>query len=108
MKITLEMIKEKSKMFFQSAIKVAIIVFTFIVGMTAHYIYTEMKKPETPEFSVMSKEVKTLKNTSIAINERDELLVVNRADGTYEIYQDSVGRAIFNLYAGKIYSSQNQ
>ena len=49
------------------------------------------------------KNTKPLSTTSVAINERNELLVIDRADGTYTVYQDSVGLMIFNLYASKKY-----
>ncbi len=40
---------------------------------------------------------------STAIDERGELLIINRSDGTYKIYSDSVCTGIFNLKANKIY-----
>jgi len=40
---------------------------------------------------------------STAIDERGELLIINRSDGTYKIYSDSVCNGIFNLKANKIY-----
>lgn len=49
------------------------------------------------------KNTKPLSTTSVAINERNELLVIDRADGTYTVYQDSVGLMIFNLYASRKY-----
>jgi hypothetical protein len=47
--------------------------------------------------------IKPLTSTSVAINERNELLVIDRKTGIYSIYQDSVGMVIFNLYANRIY-----
>jgi hypothetical protein len=47
--------------------------------------------------------IKPLTTTSVAINERNELLVIDRKTGIYSIYQDSVGMVIFNLYANRIY-----
>jgi len=40
---------------------------------------------------------------STAIDERGELLIINRSDGTYKIYSDSVCTGIFNLKANRIY-----
>jgi len=40
---------------------------------------------------------------STAIDERGELIIFNRIDGTYKIYSDSVCTGIFNLKANKIY-----
>jgi hypothetical protein len=47
--------------------------------------------------------IKPLAETSVAINERNELLVIDRKSGVYSIYQDSIGMVIFNLYANRIY-----
>lgn len=47
--------------------------------------------------------IKPLATTSVAINERNELLIIDRKTGIYSIYQDSVGTVIFNLYANRIY-----
>ena len=45
---------------------------------------------------------------SVAINERNELMLIDRRNGKYEIYQDSTGMQIFNLYANKLYKDNNQ
>lgn len=39
------------------------------------------------------------KDISIAINERNELLIIDRVSGEYKTYQDSVGRGIFDMYS---------
>jgi len=48
-----------------------------------------------------------LKDVSIAINERDEMIIIDRKTGEYITYEDSVGTAIFTMYAGKLYASKN-
>ena len=100
-------IVEKSKVFFTHAGKIAIIaiamVFGFIVGDVYHRI-TDRDKESTSNV-VNLKNVHKIKTTSVAINERNELLIIDRESGTYEIYQDSIGTMVFSLYAGKIYSN---
>ena len=49
------------------------------------------------------KNSRPLSKTSVAINERSELLIIDRTSGTYTVYQDSVGLMIFNLYASRKY-----
>jgi hypothetical protein len=49
------------------------------------------------------REAKTLSSTSIAVNEKEELLLIDRKTGVYTIYSDSIGRVIFNIYAQKAY-----
>lgn len=50
------------------------------------------------------KKAKPIQTTSVAINERNELLIIDRSSGSYTVFQDSVGLMIFNLYASKKYS----
>ena len=49
------------------------------------------------------REARSLKSTSIAVNEKEELLIIDRKTGVYTIYSDSIGRVIFNIYAQKAY-----
>lgn len=58
------------------------------------YHFTKSSRSETV--------VQTMKETSIAVNERGELLLINRKSGDFTIYQDSVGLSIFNHYAKEI------
>ena len=51
------------------------------------------------------KTVHKLKETSIAINERSELMIIDRQTGTYEIYEDSIGKVVFGLYASQMISN---
>ena len=44
-----------------------------------------------------------LSTTSIAVNERGEVMIIDRKTGSYEVYADSVGKMIFDLYAGRMY-----
>ena len=49
---------------------------------------------------------KTLTEISIAINESDQLLIIDKQTGEYVVYQDSIGKTIFYLYANKMYKSE--
>ena len=48
-------------------------------------------------------QVQKIESTSIAINDRGELMVIDRQTGKYLLFQDSVGQQIFNQYASRIY-----
>jgi hypothetical protein len=50
------------------------------------------------------KETIKMSAVSIAINDRGELMIIDQVNGVYSIYQDSVGQAIFNIYATKRYN----
>jgi hypothetical protein len=49
-------------------------------------------------------EPKKSETTSVAINERGELMVIDRKGGAYTLYDATVGDMIFKLYANRIYS----
>jgi len=87
--------------------KVAIIVSALFIGFVSCEIYHRINESSKIKAPMDLKTVHQLKGTSVAINERSELLIINRQDGTYEIYDDSIGRVIFNFYASKIYTTAN-
>lgn len=96
---------EKIKAALSHAGKIAIIVLAMAIGFIACDVYhriADVKKDKAP---MDLKIVHQLKGTSIAINERSELLIIDRQLGTYEIYQDSIGKVIFNLYASSMYNA---
>jgi predicted negative regulator of RcsB-dependent stress response len=68
----------------------------FVIG---YYYWMVTNKSQKTEWE----NIKALSETSVAINERNELLVIDRKSGVYSIYQDSIGIVIFNLYANRIY-----
>ena len=45
----------------------------------------------------------TSKTISVAINEKGELMLIDRKNGNYEIYDENLGKTIFEMYAEKIY-----
>ncbi len=40
---------------------------------------------------------------SIAVNESNELIVIERATGDYIVYSDQIGQTIFGMYANRIH-----
>jgi hypothetical protein len=82
--------------------KVLLFLFIFTLGYVVCDIYHRAKKE--PGVTSVAKVTKTIGKVSVAINERNELMIIDRTNGNYEIYQDSVGRCIFNLYANSIQS----
>lgn len=80
-----------------------------IIALSSGYAVSELQHrykeslvgEESPMVTRPSSEI------SVAINERNELMLIDRRNGKYEIYQDSTGMQIFNLYANKIYREHN-
>jgi hypothetical protein len=61
------------------------------------------------ELSQVDVEIESFKSVSrsevnIAIDERNNLIVIDIESGNYTIYEDSIGQSIFKLYAKNIWT----
>jgi hypothetical protein len=97
-------IKSVLKKYTDKGIKLVSFVVVFILGYFSSEIYHKVKSSEIVAEKSSPKVTKKIDKVSVAINERNELMIIDRTDGTYEIYQDSVGMCVFNLYANSIQS----
>lgn len=103
--INTEKLKEKIVKFFSGLSKVFIIAIALFLGAVGRDIFVKVtSSPEETKF--MFQEPKTISQTSIAVNERGELMIIDRICGRYQLYQDSVGQVIFNMYAARIYAGK--
>ncbi len=100
-------VKSKVKMLANHVGKIGIIVIAISVGFFAGELYYKSKDTSEKKLPMDLKEVHTLKQTSIAINERDELLIIDRQGGSYEIYDSQVGKVVFKLYAAQMAMKAN-
>lgn len=76
------------------------------VGITIGYYYHVFS-----QFKISNSDKRTVKeitrsNVSIAIDDHDNLMVIDKNTGDYMIYQDSIGISIFNLYAKTIVATE--
>ena len=58
----------------------------------------ETTKVENPYAHAFSPE-----EISIAVNESNELIMIERATGKYIVYSDQIGQTIFGMYANRIH-----
>ena len=96
----MENIKEKVKGLLKQLSFYTIISISFGAGISIGYYYdyiktTYSKRPQV--VSVRKSEVK------LGMDENNNLLIIRKDDGTYVLYQDSIGVQIFNMYAKSIY-----
>lgn len=68
---------------------------TFCLGYYFNHII-ELNRSKKPEIIKRSE-------VTIAIDEEDNVMVITKNDGSYTLLQDSVGKAIFNMYAKNIF-----
>ena len=97
----MENLKEKLGQVMKQLSFYTVMVITFVVGTLIVYYYNTVKTNyntvEEPKFtSVKKSEIK------LAIDENNNLLIIKQSDGSYTVYQDSIGYTIFGLYANNI------
>lgn len=85
-----------------NAKKIAIILLALSIGFVIGHVHYRLSEKTEVVNTIEGKNVHRLKETSVAINERDEVLIINRNDGTYELYEDSIGKTIFRMYANQM------
>jgi hypothetical protein len=74
-----------------------LVISSFFVGRkSASYPPNEVTNPYSHAFSP--------KEISIAVNESNELLLIEKKTGKYIVYSDAIGMTIFKMYTNKIYS----
>lgn len=103
MKLQFNEIVSKCKQFFGFLGKISVIAALLSVGFIAGNVWTAYKAKMQ---SQTMQPVKQAEQTSVALNERGEMMIINRSTGKYEIYADTVGYLIFNLYAAKMHYSK--
>jgi uncharacterized membrane-anchored protein YitT (DUF2179 family) len=99
----METLKEKLKTVLKQFSSYLLIVLTLVAGFVIGYYYDIIKD----SFNSESVQVTTVKRDEVklAIDENNNLLVIKKTDGSYTVYQDSIGFMIFNLYAKNIWGS---
>jgi hypothetical protein len=45
---------------------------------------------------------------NIAIDERNNLIIIEKESGNYTIFEDSIGHSVFKLYARNIWTNKNK
>jgi hypothetical protein len=109
LKIKFNEMKGKLGMYVKNLGTVAIIVGALFLGAFARDIYVKATtKPDTITETIISQKPRAIKETSIAINERGELMIIDRTDGSCQLFEDSVGKVIFDMYAARIYINKTK
>jgi hypothetical protein len=91
-------IKEFAKKLGNYTLIIGMLVVGFFIGQLSTELFKRNEVSTPPS-------VRNLDEISIAINESNDILIIDRKDGTYEMFSDSVGMTIFRMYAGRIKNS---
>jgi hypothetical protein len=102
MKFTKVMITRSLKPIINIVILVSVATAAFQLGA----MYQTSKKEEiiivNPYAHAFSPE-----EISIAVNESNELIMIERSTGKYIVYSDKIGQTIFGMYANRIHQEVN-
>ncbi len=94
--------KEKVIAFAKKAFTYAIIVGALVIGFFIG------KKFPSPNHHIQDNPYSHAydeNEVSIAVNESNELLVIDRKTGKYTIYSDKIGMTVFKMYTNRIYQN---
>jgi hypothetical protein len=88
-------------------ITVALVV-GYFVGKYTHKIELNNNISKNIHRDNPYRNMSSTKEISIAVDEHNELLLINKKTGKYQIYSDSVGMCIFKMYSYRIYQKATQ
>ena len=96
----LQEIKEKGVKALKVVLNYSLIILGMSVFFTLGYYYKDIKT-----YSQRTKPVYIKRSeVTIAIDENSNFMIIAKNDGTYTMMEDSIGRAIFDIYAKNIWS----
>lgn len=96
-------ILEKLKNFTKQMFNYIMLIVGMVVFFTIGYYYKDLKemaKGNRPE-TVMKKDI------TIAIDESNNFMIIKKNDGSYVVFEDSIGQTIFNIYAKNLWGQHN-
>ena len=96
------MIARSLKPIVNIVILVSVATAAFKLGQNYQSSKKEEAQVENPYAHAFSPE-----EISIAVNESNELIMIERATGKYIVYSDKIGQTIFGMYANRIHQEVN-
>jgi hypothetical protein len=102
MKITKEKVMNLVKPTLNVIVIVSLATAAFQLGSLYQSFKQSQTKIENPYAHAFSPE-----EISIAVNESNELIMIERATGKYIVYSDQIGQTIFGMYANRIHQEVN-
>jgi hypothetical protein len=72
----------------------------YVIGYNIHNLKNKQIETKNPYSSIYS-----TNDISIALDDNQNMLLIDRSNGQYTVFTDSVGITIFQLYANSIYKN---
>jgi hypothetical protein len=87
---------------------IAVYVVIVACSIAAYFIGVFHNKMTTKPVEAKIEVIKVKKSqVNLAIDENNHLIIINKESGNYTIYQDSIGKTIFKLYAKNVWGQHN-
>lgn len=102
MPVSKEQFMTATKKVFSYVIVVGALVLGFAIGR-----YTQNYPPKTVITQNPYSKAFESDEISIAVNESNELMLIERKTGKYVVYSDAIGMTIFKMYTNRIYQNAN-
>ena len=83
--------------------------FIVVVAIVLSYFIGSYEKELSLKDEVQKIEVTKINKSKVnlAVDENNHLIVINKETGNYTIYQDSIGKTIFKLYAKNVWGQHS-
>jgi len=78
-----------------------------VVSFSLGYYYPSFQKLIEPkEAPAKFVQPLTLESCSVSVTDRGEMLIINRTNGEFDVYDEQVGLAVFKAYGNYVTSNQ--
>lgn len=78
-----------------------------VVAFSMGYYYPSFKRLVEPKTDPKKfVQPLTLESCSVSVTDRGEMLIINRTNGEFDVYDESVGLAVFKAYGNHVTSNQ--
>lgn len=94
---------EKFKKVLSIVLFVSAIIVSFVLGFFANDMNEKLASKPNP-----FNDIQSIKETSVSVTDRGELLVIKRANGETIVLDNEVGLSIFKVYAASIYKENTK
>lgn len=96
---------QKAKMLLKPVGNWTLFTFAVVASFSIGYYYPTLQKSlkHEPKKFVQPK---SLNECSVSVTDRGEMLIIDRLNGTFDVYDESVGLAVFKAYGARITSNQ--
>lgn len=98
--------KEKVIFYSKKILTITICLLFGVIGYLGGYYYRDYQANhiDKPNYNKVTK----FDDISVLTNEKHQLMIIDKKNSSFVLYNDSVGQYIFNVYAGYIYNQTKQ